>query len=291
MSGRDLFDALIRAVRGYRPPAQPASLERIPHDSAERFAVFRRAARAVLIDGLVDAQVGGGDWSLASLRRQFADRTVSAIPTRQGRLRCDAQSGVAFVALRFGDYIDGLERGEQVESYLVTPASEWLPELGAAVRPPEHCRHAAWRNARFWLAAAGTATPLHHDVAENIFLQIVGRKRFLLYPPAASPWLYSNPFRSALPNFSRVDPEHPDHSRLPLSRAVVPVEVILEPGDALYLPSRWWHHVRSLDVSMSFNFWFADGLLAHVVKAAEWVKRRRRLEIYGLEAPFREAAP
>src|SRR6185369_14845378 len=103
-------------------------------------------------------------------------------------------------------------------------------------------------------------------------------------------WLYSNSFRSALPNFSQVDPENPDYDRFPLCRDVAPVEVLLGPGDALYLPSRWWHHVRSLEVSTSFNFWFADGLLAYAVKAAEFVKRRRRLEIYGLEAQLTEAA-
>lgn len=285
MSGRDLLDALIRAARRHRPPPQALPLERIPYPSAERFAASRRACRPVLLDGLVDAQVGGTDWSLERLRERFGDRTISVIPICKGRLRGDAETGLAFETLRFGDYIDALRGGGDVESYLVAPASEnWLPELGAAVRPPEYCRDAAWRNARFWLSPAGTSTPLHRDVAENIFLQIAGRKRFLLYPPAASPWLYSNPFRSALPNFSRFDPEHPDYDRLPLSRKVAPVEVILEAGDALYLPSRWWHHVRSLDLSTSFNFWFADGLLAYVVKSAEFVKRRRRFEIYGLEA-------
>ena len=64
-------------------------------------------------------------------------------------------------------------------------------------------------------------------------------------------------------------------------------EVILEPGDALYLPSRWWHQVRSLDVSVSFNYWFADGVHAMVVRAAEFVKRVRALEIYGLETRLR----
>jgi hypothetical protein len=211
---------------------------------------------------LVDAQTDRAEWSLEHLRQRFADRHVSAIPINNGRLHCDAQTGTAFESLRFGDYVDALQRGGEMKSYVVVPASGWLPELGAALPPPPQCRDAAWRNARFWLSPCGTLTPLHRDVAENIFLQIAGRKRFLLYPPAASGWLYSNPFRSALPNFSQVDAENPDYDRFPLCRDVAPVEVLLGPGDALYLPSRWWHHVRSLEVSTSFNFWFADGAVA-----------------------------
>ena len=90
-----------------------------------------------------------------------------------------------------------------------------------------------------------------------------------------------------MPNYSRFDPEKPDYDRFPLSRQVQPLEVILEPGDAIYLPSRWWHQVRSLDSSVSLNFWWAYGALSVAVRAAELIKRVRGLEIYGLEARLR----
>lgn len=253
----------------------------------ERFAAFRRASQPVLLDGLVDASPGHAHWSLPRLRQRFGDRVISVIPTKQGRLSCDVRSGVTFETVRFGDYVDRLERGDPSEAYLAAPADTWLPELNDDVRPPEYCRNAPWRISRFWLSAAQTSTPLHRDVAQNIFFQLAGRKRIYLYSPAASPWLYSNPLRSALPNYSRFDPEQPDYERFPLCREVQPLEVVLEPGDVLYLPSRWWHQVRSLEVSASFNFWFADGALAMVVRAAEFVKRRRGLEIYGLETRLR----
>jgi len=114
-------------------------------------------------------------------------------------------------------------------------------------------------------------------LVENLFVQLVGRKRFYLYSPAATPWLYSYPLRSALPNYSRFDPEQPDYEQFPRSRAVQPLEVILEPGDALYLPSRWWHQVRSLDVSVSFNVWWAVGTHSLVVRAVEFARRVRQL--------------
>ncbi|MBI3784750.1 MAG: cupin-like domain-containing protein [Deltaproteobacteria bacterium] len=240
----------------------------------------------MLLDGLM-ADWPNRKWSLAGLRERFGDRLISAIPTTNGRLNSDIRTGVQFEAIRFADYVDQIERGERPDYYLAAPGDVWVPELKQEIRTPEYCRDAPWQNSRLWVSAPDTSAPLHRDVAENIFFQLVGRKRFFLYAPAASPWLYSNGFRSALPNYTQFDPETPDYDRFPLSRHVEPIEVILEPGDAIYLPSRWWHQVRSLDISVSFNFWWAQGLLAPIVKAAEFVKRTRGLEIYGLEAKLR----
>jgi hypothetical protein len=286
-SGRDLFDGLVRIVRRGRPP-KPFTIERAVRPSIERFKVHRKRSLPVLLDGLADDWPARSNWSIARLRERFADRSISVITTRDGRLCADVETGVAFRAMRFGDYLDALERGERPDAYLIEPGSNWLPELSDDVRVPEYCRTAPWRNTRFWLSAANTSSPLHRDVAENLFFQVAGRKRFFLYPPSATPWLHSNPFRSALPNYTSFDPEAPDYERFPRAREVTPIEVILHPGDALYLPSRWWHQVRSLDLSSSYNFWWADGALAVVVRAAELVKRLRGHEIYGLRPPPRE---
>ena len=287
MSGRDLLDLLARVARRHRPPPPPAAPSRLARPSAARFADARRAALPVLLDGVIDEWPGRANLSLQRLRERFGDRVVSGSPTRAGRLQCDARTGLAFAAVRLGEYIDRLERHEWPDAYVHGPGDRWLPELKEDVRPPHYCRNASWQTWRFWLSAPEMSSPLHRHGVENIFCQFLGRKRFFLYPPAATPWLSSNAMRSALPNYSRFEPETPTDARFPLGRAVQPLELILEPGEAIYLPSGWWHQVRSLDVSLSFNFFFADGLLAVVQRAVELAKRMRGLEIYGLEQRLR----
>jgi hypothetical protein len=231
-------------------------------------------------------------WSLTDLRERFGERQVPVLPTYGGAMEYDGRSGLHFRWMALADYLRALEAGTDPGCYLVSPLDRALPELMEDVVEPIYSRERPFRLSRFWLSAAGTSTALHRDMAQNFFAQMVGRKRFYLYPPSDSPWLYSYSFRSGLPNFSRFDPEHPDFDHFPLARAVEPIEVILEPGDLLYLPSRWWHQPRSLDVSMSVNFWWADGVLEKLVRTAEWVKRMRRLEIYGLgDAPPVRSAP
>lgn len=231
---------------------------------------------------MLDDWPGRANLTLARLRERFGDRVVSGSPTRAGRLLSDPRNGLAFETVRLGDYVASLERGDWPEAYLHGPGDTWLPELNEDVQPPECCRAASWRVSRFWLSPPETSSPLHRHGAENIFYQVLGRKRFYLYPPAATPWLYSNGMGSALPNYSRFDADAPDYVRFPLSRLVEPLQVVLGAGDAIYIPSGWWHQVRSLDVSLSWNFFFADGVLALAQRGVELLKRMRGLEIYGL---------
>jgi hypothetical protein len=289
VTGRPLFDAVLRRWYG-TPPAMPA-LERHRRPTQAQWTAFRRAARPVLIDGLLEEWPNRATFTLDGLRTRFGDRRLPIMRTDAGRLRTDVEAGVSFATMRLDEYLERIARGEAMESYLATPMDAWLPELKADMPPPSYCRDAPWHNARLWISRPGTATPLHRDVAHNIFVQLAGRKRFLLDPPAAAHWLYSHDFRSALPNYSQVDAEKPDYDRFPLSHAVRPLAVELGPGDAIYLPSRWWHHVRTLDVSLSVAFWWADGAVALAVRAAEFVKRARGLEIYGLERALRDRGP
>jgi hypothetical protein len=108
-----------------------------------------------------------------------------------------------------------------------------------------------------WLGAAGNCTPLHYDTAHNLFAQIHGRKRFTVFEPGEGPRLFPHALSSRHPHVSRVDPERPDLAAFPAFAGARASEVVLEPGELLFLPARYWHHVRSLDVSISVNTWWA----------------------------------
>jgi hypothetical protein len=107
---------------------------------------------------------------------------------------------------------------------------------------------------RFWLGPAGTITPLHCDFDDNIFAQIWGTKRIFLSPPhhdellytwEANPLLFGSPF----------DPATPDFDKFPLARQAAMIEVIVNPGDMLYVPAGWYHQVSALTFSLSSNRW------------------------------------
>ena len=106
-----------------------------------------------------------------------------------------------------------------------------------------------------WMGPAGTVTPCHIDPYHNLLAQIQGSKRVLLFPPDATPCLYpsTDPLQ---PNTSQVDVESPDLAQFPAFGDVAPVEALVGEGDVLFIPRKWWHHVRSLTRSTSLSFWW-----------------------------------
>lgn len=52
---------------------------------------------------------------------------------------------------------------------------------------------------------------------------------------------------------SQVDINNFDAEKFPKFKNVDFKIAILEPGDILYLPQKWWHYVQSLDTSISIS--------------------------------------
>ncbi|KAA0912753.1 cupin-like domain-containing protein [Psychrobacter sp. ANT_WB68] len=101
----------------------------------------------------------------------------------------------------------------------------------------------------FWMGPKGTFTPLHHDLTNNMLVQVYGRKKVTLIPAWQVPWIYND-----LHVYSEVDFPNFDIKTHPLMQHVTPIEVTIEAGDALFIPIAWWHCVEGLDKSISISF-------------------------------------
>jgi lysine-specific demethylase 8 len=113
-------------------------------------------------------------------------------------------------------------------------------------------------NVNIWMGTGGTRTPLHFDSYDNLLIQLVGVKYVRLYDPDQTARLYVSRDEGygRQGNMSEVNCEMEDLAKHPLVKDATFTEVVLFPGDCLYIPSRHWHYVRSLSTSMSVNYWF-----------------------------------
>src|SRR6202795_1991431 len=115
-----------------------------------------------------------------------------------------------------------------------------------------------------WLGGR-VRTQIHHDRDHNLACVIAGRRRFVLFPPEQVANLYIGPIENP-PPLSIVDLEAPDFSRFPrFEKALATAQIAeLGPGDALFMPRHWWHHVTSHDpYNAMVNYWWgthAQGL-------------------------------
>ena len=103
----------------------------------------------------------------------------------------------------------------------------------------------------------------HYDFPSNIACVVAGRRRVILFPPEQLPNLYVGPleFTPAGQPISLVDFHAPDYERFPKFREAVKAArmAVLEPGDAIIVPSMWWHHMEALDAfNVLVNYWWRD---------------------------------
>ncbi|MEJ1966829.1 MAG: cupin-like domain-containing protein [Gammaproteobacteria bacterium] len=113
---------------------------------------------------------------------------------------------------------------------------------------------------RIWLGNAIT-TPTHLDEWNNIGCVVAGRRRFTLFPPEQIANLYIGPldFAPTGAPMSLVSLHAPDSRRFPKFRTALASAVSAElgPGDAIFIPPLWWHHVESLEpFNMLVNYWW-----------------------------------
>ena len=253
----------------------PAVEERDAADSAALDAQLKNARAPFVIRGLVAhwPLVQAGLQSPRSARAYLLERARDVPfavsvgqPGHDGRMFYDTSMAMNFEMARgkLTDIFGSIDANET----RADPPSMYL----ASIDVPGHFEGVDRENAldlgerdplkSLWI---GTPTRIaaHNDFPDNLACCVAGRRRFTLFPPDQFRNLYLGPIDNTpagravsmvdfhAPNFAA----HPDFA-LALGHAQV---AELEPGDALFIPSMWWHHVEGLSpFNILLNYWWRD---------------------------------
>lgn len=235
---------------------------------AERFAAIRAGGEPAVLRGLVRywpavaaAREGRLSTYLGTMASDVPVPVVAAAPAEEGRLHYEPSlRGPNFrrspATLR--GFLDELDRGGEG-----TLAVQGL-DL-ASVLPDFAARHAMpllplGVPPRAWIGTAAIVAT-HNDPLENIACVVAGRRRFTLFAPEEIANLYMGPFHvtPAGTPVSMVHVTAPDLARYPRFTAALARarSAELEPGDAIYIPYGWYHHVEAIaPVNMLVNYWW-----------------------------------
>jgi hypothetical protein len=165
----------------------------------------------------------------------------------------------------------------EVKTYITTPAKgnlylqstpidEFNPKLG---KLDMFEGFAPLTQPRFWIGTGAQFVALHNDPFRNIVAVFAGRKRVMLFPPEALPYLYMAPFDRRIGTVlaSMVDVFKPDFEKFPLLEKALEMArvAIVNPGEFLYMPPFWWHAVEGEGFNVGLNCWFYDDNKANLL--------------------------
>ncbi len=247
--------------------------------SSVRFEEVLAAGEPVVFRGLA------ADWPLVerglespaaaiqALKSSYTGKPVVGFtgpPEIEGRFFYNADmTGLNFTADRvrldeFLDLIAAVVDRPDAPSYYIgsTDLDIYLPGLGAANRlpldEPMFAEHPPLTS--IWIGNR-TVASAHFDMSNNIVCCVAGHRRFTLFPPGQVENLYPGPLEPTPGGqvVSMVDFEAPDLARYPrfADAAAAGMVADLAPGDVLFYPAMWWHHVEALDpFNIMINYWW-----------------------------------
>lgn len=251
------------------------ALPRVPEAPVAALADVRDLQEPRVIRGLVagwplvQAATGSDTAAVAYLKR-FINPALPAVatvapPQAGGRIFYDASmQGFGFrrepVALdvALDTLLSHRDDAEPPLIYLgATTLETCLPGLDAANGVDLGGREAL---ASIWIGNR-SRVPTHQDLPDNLACVAAGRRRVLLFPPTQLENLYIGPLdvTPAGQPVSLVDPLAPDLARFPrFAEAWRDAQVAeLGPGDAIFMPGMWWHHIEALDpFNVLVNYWW-----------------------------------
>ncbi len=279
--------AAIRVMEGCRPGALPLAALL---DDAQPTVL-----RGLVADwGLVEAGRGGALAAMEHLKTHYNGRPVQYSyggPEVRGRpfyqpgytaLNCEVRRGGLDQVL--DEIATHLETPEPPTYYVASQAVDAsLPTLRAA-NDLDFAAQGIHAPPSIWIGNRVTAS-CHYDAPNNIACCAVGRRRFTVFPPDQIGNLYPGPLEPSPGGqaVSLVDFSDPDLVRFPRFAQALDTarSAVLEPGDAIFIPSMWWHHVEGLTpFNVLVNYWWASvpGWMPtpmHALHHALWALRDR----------------
>ena len=215
-----------------------------------------RGCRPVVLTDVTKDWPAMQRWSPADLKARFGHVDVEIQAERSADPKFEENKLAHRRVARLSVFVDQVLNGGPTNDYYMTANNEalrrpefapLLADIGGLPRICDPAQLAA--RSSFWFGPAGTVTPLHHDTLMLFHTQVVGRKRWRFISPLQIAHLYN--YNNV---FSPIDLDRPDLHRYPDFAKAEVLEVIVEPGETVFLPLGWWHQVTSLDVSLSFSY-------------------------------------
>lgn len=210
---------------------------------------YFRPQRPVLIKNLAKSWDAFDKWNLEYIHEQAGEQVVGLYDNKPADPNKATDEPVTTMKMR--DYIRLIKAQPsdlRIFFYIIT---DKLPELLKNFTYPDLGFKYFKRIPTLFFGGSEARVLMHYDVdlGDLLHFQFEGKKRVLLFSPEQSPYLYKVPL--SVHTVYNVDYENPDYEQFPALRYAQGYEIFMEHGDALFMPSGYWHFNRYLEAGFS----------------------------------------
>ena len=212
---------------------------------------YFKPKKPVIIEDLTENWPAYKNWSFEYFREKAGEVVVPLYDGKPAKGRQNSH-GVA-MKVPFKEYIDILQKGPTDLRMFFFNLLQNCPELVNDFKYPDLGVRFFKKLPVLFVGGEGSKVVMHYDMdlANNFHFNFVGEKKVILYPPDQTGLLYKVPY--SIVSMEIIDMDNPDFEKYPALAKAKGFEARLKHGDALYIPSHWWHFIKYETPSLSLT--------------------------------------
>ncbi|QNJ97795.1 cupin-like domain-containing protein [Constantimarinum furrinae] len=227
-------------------------IPRVKRISKKEFTeTYYKPQRPVIIEDLTKDWPAYTKWNLNYIQEHAGDQIVPLYnnePTKG-----HTKSVVPAKKIKLYDYIEILKSGPTDLRMFFYNLLKKMPELEKDFSYPEIGLKFFKKLPVMFFGGEGSKVLAHYDMdmADLVHFHFHGDKSVTLFAPDQAKYLYKVPF--TVHNLETIDMENPDFEKYPALQNVVGLSAQMKHGDALYMPSGYWHYITYLNAGFSIT--------------------------------------
>jgi len=232
------------------PTIKLAEIDRVSNISRQEFSdSYFTPLRPLIIQDMAKSWPALKKWTPEFFQSQHGDKQVKLYDEGFVEAGENYMSQAKFIPLK--NFIDAVVTTSQdLRMFLYNIKSE-IPELVNDIVYPELVDGLSKQFVFMFFGCKGSVTQMHFDIdMSHVFhTAIFGRKTITLFPFEQGKELHRYPYTCR----SYVDVHNPDFEQFPRLKEAHGYRVVLEPGETLYIPSGYWHHLVYEEASCAIS--------------------------------------